>query len=89
MSDTELRRIEVCADLAEAEVVSAHLHRIGIPARIESRPLETSVGWKHFVVIPAHQYRRAQLALAQLPLSDAVLKFLASGELPNSEADSP
>lgn len=61
------------------------LELAGVPARVETRSLESGIEAQHCVLVGAALAHRARWVVAQLPPSDEELNYLATGKLPGQE----
>jgi len=59
----------------------------GCPARFEPRALENALETQYCVFVPKALAHRARWIVAQLPVSEAELEFLATGKLPGQDGD--
>ena len=73
---------------ASAEVMCERLLRENVPAKVETRSLEHGIEAKHCVFVHRTLAHRARWVVAQLPLSDEELEYLATGELPGPSVKS-
>lgn len=68
-----------------AAALSGQLEAGGCPARFEARALGNAVETDYCVFVPKSLAHRARWILAQLPVTDEELEFLATGKLPGQE----
>ncbi len=85
MSDEEWELFRVFPDLSAAETLRLQLEHHKVPTRIESRALEVGLEAKFCVFVLKALAHRARWVIAQLPLTDAELDFMATGKLPGQE----
>jgi hypothetical protein len=57
------------------------------PAKVSPRALDNAVETEYCVFVPKSLVHRARWIVAQLPISDEELEFLATGKLPASPQD--
>lgn len=79
MSDEEWELFKVFPDLSAAETLRLQLEHHKVPTRVESRALEVGMEAKFCVFVLKALAHRARWVVAQLPLTDAELDFLATG----------
>jgi len=85
MSNEEWELFKAFPDLSAAEVLRLQLEHHGVPTRVESRALEVGLEAKFCVFVSKTLAHRARWVVAQLPLTDAELDYLATGELPGND----
>lgn len=85
MNEEEWKPFKVFPDLSAAETLRLQLEHHAVPTRIESRALEIGLEAQFCVYLSKALAHRARWILAQLPVTDAELDFLATGKLPGEE----
>ncbi len=70
-----------------ASALCGQLEAGGCPATFEPRALANALGTEYCVFVPKTLAHRARWIVAQLPISDAELEFLATGKLPGRGGD--
>lgn len=68
-----------------ASALCGQLEAGGCPAKFEARALGNALETNFCVFVPKVLAHRARWIVAQLPLTDAELEFLATGKLPGQE----
>jgi hypothetical protein len=74
-------------DQSAAAALCGQLGAGGCPATFEPRALANALGTEYCVFVPKSLAHRARWVVAQLPVSDAELDFLATGKLPGDGGD--
>ena len=77
--------LKVLPNLPAAEALRLKLEHHQVPTRVEPRALEAALETRFCVYVSKTLAHRARWVLAQLPLTDAELEFLATGRLPGEE----
>jgi len=85
MSNEEWGLFKVFPDLSAAEALRLQLEHHGVPTRVESRALEVGLEAQFCVFVSKTLAHRARWVVAQLPLTDAELDYLATGKLPGND----
>jgi hypothetical protein len=85
MSDEEWELFKVFSSLSAAETFRLQLEHHKVPTMVESRALEVGMEAQFCVFVSKTLVHRARWVVAQLPLTDAELDFLATGKLPDGE----
>jgi len=75
------------ADQGSANVMCAWLMRESVPARVETRSLESGREAEYWVFVHRSLAHRARWVVAQLPPIDEEPNFLATGKLPGANED--
>ncbi len=70
-----------------ASALTAQLEADGCPAWFEARSPENAIETDYCVFVPQSLAHRARCLVAQLPVSDEELEFLATGRLPGHSQD--
>jgi hypothetical protein len=81
MSGDEWELFRSFDDPGSAEVMCRWLLHEKVPAKVETRALENSIEAKHCVFVHRSLAHRARWIVAQLPVSDEELEYLATGTL--------
>ena len=68
-----------------AETLSGKLEAEGVPTRIDATVLDRAIETGFCVMVPRILVHRARWVLAQLPVTDAELDYLATGKLPGQK----
>jgi hypothetical protein len=82
MRDEEWEPFMLFPGLAAAEALRLQLEHHGVPVRVDSTALEIGMETRFCVYVSKALAHRARWVVAQLPLTDAELDFLATGRLP-------
>lgn len=85
MNAEQWELFKVFPDFSAAETLRLQLEHYKIPAIVESRALEVGIEAWFCVFVTKTFAHRARWILAQLPLTDAELDFLATGKLHGQE----
>lgn len=85
MSDEEWELFRVFPEFSAAETLRLQLEHHRVPVRVESRALEVGIETQFCVFVLKALAHRARWVIAQLPVTDAELEFLATGKLPGQE----
>jgi len=85
MSDEGWELFKAFPDLSAAETLRLQLEHHGVPTRVESRALEVGLEAQFCVFVSKALAHRARWVIAQLPLTDAELDYLATGKLPGDD----
>jgi hypothetical protein len=85
MSNKEWELFKTFPDLSAAEALRLQLEHHGVPTRVESSALEVGLEAKFCVFVSKTLAHRARWIVAQLPLTDAELDYLATGKLPGND----
>jgi len=82
MSNEEWELFRVFPDLNAAEALRLQLEYHSVPTRMESKALEVGLESQFCVYVSKALAHRARWVVAQLPVTDAELEFMATGKLP-------
>jgi hypothetical protein len=85
MSNEEWELFRVFPDLSAAEALRLQLEHHSVPTLVESKALEVGLEAQFCVYVSKALAHRARWVVAQLPLTDAELEFMATGKLPGEE----
>jgi hypothetical protein len=72
-------------DESAAVALCGQLRSSECPAKFESRAIGNAVETQYTVFVPKSLEHRARWIIAQLPISDEELEFLATGKLPGQD----
>ncbi len=86
MSNEEWALFRVFPNLSAAEALRLQLEHHKVPTMVESRALEVGIEAQFCVFVSKTLIHRARWVVAQLPLTDAELDYLATGKLPDGES---
>jgi hypothetical protein len=70
-----------------ARALAGQLQSADCPAEVSARALGSGVETEYCVFVPKSLEHRARWIVAQLPISDEELDFLATGKLPTPPGD--
>lgn len=85
MSDKEWELFRTFPDLGPAETLRMQLEAADIPTRVESSALQSGREAHFRVFVLKALVHRARWVVAQLPMTDAELTYLATGRLPGED----
>jgi hypothetical protein len=74
-------------DIGSAEVMCAWLLSEDVPARVDTVSFQSQLEMTYRVFVRRDRMHRAKWVVAQPPLSDAELDYLATGKLPGTERE--
>jgi hypothetical protein len=76
---------QVFPERSATAALAGQLEVGGCPAKFEARALGNAVETDYCVFVPKYLAHRARWILAQLPVTDEELEFLATGKLPGQK----
>jgi len=76
-----------CAEESAALALCGQLKSGNCPAKHEARAIANAIDAEYCVFVPRSLEHRARWVMAQLPVSDTELEFLATGKLPIPPGD--
>lgn len=83
-SENEWELFQTFTDVGSAEVMCAWLLSEEVPARVDTRSLESSLEMQYRLWVPRDLLHRARWVIAQSGPTEAELEYLATGKLPGT-----